>query len=55
MFDRIRSERDASQILLVLRRRVMDARGHLLLRSPRPNVRRVLNISGLDQVFTVED
>jgi anti-anti-sigma factor len=41
--------------LLELRRRIIDPGGHLVLRRPRPNVRRVLEVSGLDEVFTVEE
>jgi anti-sigma B factor antagonist len=43
------------RVLVQLRRRVIDRGAHLVLRQPRPNVRRVLEVSGLDSVFTVED
>jgi anti-sigma B factor antagonist len=41
--------------LIQVRRQVIDRGAHLVLRRPRPNVRRVLEVSGLDSVFTVED
>jgi len=40
--------------LLLLRRRVDEAGGRLVLREPTPSVRRVLEVSGLDKVFSVE-
>ncbi|HEY2330746.1 MAG TPA: STAS domain-containing protein [Acidimicrobiales bacterium] len=43
------------RVLIQVRRRIIDTGAHLVLRQPRPNVRRVLEVSGLDSVFTVED
>lgn len=40
--------------LLLLRRRVDEAGGRLVLREPTPSVRRVLEVSGLDKVFSLE-
>jgi anti-sigma B factor antagonist len=40
--------------LVSLHRRLADVGGHLVLRHPRANVRRVLEVSGLDQLLTVE-
>lgn len=35
-------------------RRLRGDGGELILRSPRPGIRKILDITGLDQVFTIE-
>jgi anti-anti-sigma factor len=40
--------------LIQVRRRVIDRGAHLVLRQPRPSVRRVFEVAGLDTVFTLE-
>lgn len=35
-------------------RRLRGAGGELILRSPRPGVRKILDITGHDQVFTID-
>lgn len=40
--------------LVLLRRRVNERIGHVLLRKPQANVLRVLRVAGLDQVFHID-
>jgi anti-sigma B factor antagonist len=42
-------------VLVRALKRLRHGGGDLVLRSPRPNARKVLNLTGLDRVITIED
>lgn len=45
----------ALSVLVRALRRLRHAGGDLILRAPRPNARKILNLTGLDRVMTIED
>jgi anti-sigma B factor antagonist len=42
-------------VLVGAQKRLTQAGGELVLRSPRAGARRVFELTGLDQIFTIED
>ena len=48
---------DSTALSIIVRalRRLRHGGGDLIIRSPRPNARKVFNITGLDRVLTIED
>jgi anti-sigma B factor antagonist len=42
-------------VLVGAQKRLTQANGELVLRSPRPGARKVFELTGLDQIFIVED
>lgn len=48
---------DSTALNIIVRalKRLRHDGGDLIIRSPRPNARKVFNITGLDRVFTIED
>jgi anti-sigma B factor antagonist len=42
-------------LLIQAKKRLANGGGTLALRAPRPNVRRVLEMSGVDELFVIQD